>query len=69
MYPPLPIEEVQIRLTPPKVVTFLIAILAIALGIVLHQGWYSIESLDRWDFWLSAGGGLLLALGCVFKGL
>ncbi len=49
--------------------TFLIAILAIALGIVLHQGWYSIESLDRWDFWLSAGGGLLLALGCVFKGI
>jgi hypothetical protein len=50
-------------------VTFLIAILAIALGIVLHQGWYSIEGLDRWDFWLSAGGGLLLGLACIFKGL
>ncbi len=53
------------RLSAPTVKTFTIGALALVAGIVLHQGWVGIEVDPDLTFWLTAGGGILLALGAL----
>ncbi len=53
------------RLSAPTVKTFTIGALALVAGIVLHQGWAGVEVDPDVTFWLTAGGGILLALGAL----
>ncbi len=53
------------RLSAPKQIVFLIAIIAIIVGIVL---WLMGQNADI-AFWTTAAGGVLLALSNMLKGL
>lgn len=53
------------RLSAPKQLVFLIAVIAIIVGIVL---WLMGQNTDI-AFWVTAGGGVLLALANMLKGL
>ncbi len=53
------------RLSAPTVKTFTLGALALVGGIVLHQGWVGIEVDADVVYWLTAGGGILLALGAM----
>ena len=53
------------RLSAPTVKTFTIGVLALGAGIVLHQGWLGIDVDPEVAYWLTAGGGILLALGAL----
>ncbi len=57
------------RLTPPTTPVFVIAVIALALGILLHLGVVSIAALQPFTFWLAAGAALLLAAGALFRGV
>lgn len=52
-------------LTPPKVITFWIAILLGVLGVIS----FFVASLAPYAFWLVLAGLVLLVLGLVVKGL
>jgi len=55
------------KLTPPKNITFLVAV---ALGILGFLGNYvSIPFVSQYGFWFMTVGFVLLALGNLFKGL
>ena len=54
-------------MNPPKKITFLIALILGALGIVSQ--FVSIPFVKNYDFWFVAAGWALLILGCCFKGL
>jgi hypothetical protein len=55
------------RLTPPRKITFLIAIILGLLGIFGNLT--PIPVVSSYAFWLLAFGFVLLALGCMLKGL
>ncbi len=61
------------RLTPPTKATFGLSLLAIAIGIVLHLGVVDLADLadvtnaEDYAFWLTAGGGILMAIGVLFR--
>lgn len=55
------------RLTPPTTGTFTLSVLAIIAGIATHYGY--IDALLEYEFWLLAGGALLLVAGVVFRKL
>lgn len=58
------------RLTPPTKSTFGLAIAAIVAGIAVQLGVVDAADLTDFEdvaFWLTAGGGLLMALGVLFK--
>jgi hypothetical protein len=56
------------RLSPPKNVTFIISVALIAFGLLAH--FTDVVDLDTdTAFLITAGGGVLLALGCWLKGL
>lgn len=55
------------RLSAPTNKTFIVAAAALVLGIVLWGGWLGFDAPPELSFWLSAGGGLLLALGAIFN--
>jgi len=58
-------EGTVMKLSAPKQLTFLIAILAIIVGIAL---WVTGTTTEV-AFWAAAAGGVLLAAGNVLKGL
>ncbi len=53
------------RLSAPTVKTFTIGTLALVAGIALHQGWVGVDVDADVTYWLTAGGGILLALGAL----
>lgn len=55
------------KLTPPKVHTFWIAVILGALGIAAHFG--MISGLAAYAFWLLTIGFVLLVLAVLVKGL
>ncbi len=55
------------RLSPPKNVTWALAVLIGLLGIVGSQ--FSIPYVSDYDFWLVVAGFGLLVLGTLFRGL
>ncbi|MCI0496178.1 hypothetical protein L0Z72_14320 [candidate division KSB1 bacterium] len=57
------------RMNAPKVLTWLISVILGVGGILLKLDVINIVALDKFDFWLVAGGFVLLALGNIFKGL
>ncbi len=54
------------RLSAPTVKTFTLGALALVAGIVIHQGWIGVTADPDIVYWLTAGGGILLALGAIF---
>ncbi|MBW3666860.1 MAG: hypothetical protein KY394_04615 [Actinobacteria bacterium] len=56
-------------LTPPKTVTFAISAIAIVLGILMDPEIGLITGYENLAFWLLAGGGVLLSVGVLFKGI
>ncbi|MGH8946398.1 MAG: hypothetical protein ACRDVL_09620 [Acidimicrobiia bacterium] len=57
------------RLSPPKTVTFVIAALAILFGILTDPEIGLITGYENLAFWLLAGGGVLMSLGVMLKGV
>ncbi len=57
------------KLSPPKVLTWWIAVIAGVLGILIYQGIIAIVGLSGYAFWFEAGAFILLTLGALFKGL
>ena len=57
----------SMRLTPPSTGTFTLSVLAILAGIATHYGY--IDALAEYEFWLLAGGAVLLVIGVVFRKL
>lgn len=55
------------KLTEPKVVTFWIAVVLAALGVLASQGY--ISGLSSYSFWLVVAGFVLLALANLLKDL
>jgi hypothetical protein len=55
------------KLTPPKVVTFWIAVALAFLGFLGAQG--ILASLAGYAIWLLVAGFVLLALGCLLRDL
>ena len=57
------------RLTPPKMITFVISAVAIVLGILMSPEIGLIAGQEDLAFWFLAGGGVLLAIGVMFEGI
>lgn len=57
----------KLNLSAPKVVTFWIAVLLAALGVLASQGF--LAGLASYAFWLVVAGFVLLALATLFKDL
>lgn len=57
------------RLTPPKMVTFVVSAIAILLGILMDPQIGLIGGYENLAFWLLAGGGVLLSIGVMFEGI
>lgn len=57
------------NLTPPKMVTFVISAIAIVLGILMDPEVALIGGYENLAFWLLAGGGVLMSLGVMFRGV
>ena len=55
------------KLSPPKVVTFWIAVILAALGVLASQG--IVPGLSGYAFWLVVVGFILLALANLVKDL
>lgn len=57
----------KLKLSPPKVVTFWIAVALAVVGLLAFQG--MLTGLAAYAFWLVAVGFVLLALGNLVKSL
>ncbi len=57
------------KLSPPKVVTWWVAVIVAAVGVLLHLDYVRIPALSPYVFWLGAGSAGLLALATLLKGL
>jgi len=57
----------KLKLSEPKVVTFWIAVLLAALGVLAYNG--IISGLSSYDFWLVVAGFVLLAVANLVKDL
>jgi hypothetical protein len=55
------------KLSAPKVITWWIAIILGALGLLSHEG--ILSTLDAYSFWLVIAGLIVLALGTLLKNL
>lgn len=55
------------KLTPPKVVTFWIAVVLVVLGLIGRFG--NVAGLAQYDFWLVVIGFILLALAVLMRRL
>ena len=55
------------KLTPPKVVTFWIAVVLAVLGLIGELG--VVAALSGFAFWLAFAAFVVLALGLLVKGL
>jgi hypothetical protein len=56
-----------LRLSAPTTKTFTLGARALVAGIVLHQEWVGVSVDPDIVYWLTAGGGILLALGAIFN--
>jgi hypothetical protein len=59
--------ETNMKLTPPKVVTWWVAVILGVLGLLGHFG--TIAALSPYAFWLVAAGLILLVIACLVKNL
>jgi nicotinamide riboside transporter PnuC len=57
----------SIRLSAPKVITWVIAVIVGAVGILAHL--VTIQALSGYAFWLVAAAFVLLAIAALIKGL
>jgi hypothetical protein len=57
------------RLTPPAVATWVIALVVGVLGIAAHTGVFRIAGLGVDPFWLVTIGYVLLLVGSLIRGL
>lgn len=57
----------SIRLSAPKVITWVIAVIVGAVGILAHL--VTIQVLSGYAFWLVAAAFVLLAIASLIKGL
>lgn len=57
----------SMKLTPPTKTVFSLGSLLVILGIVSH--FIAIPIVGAYEFWYLAIGGVLLIMGCLFKGL
>ncbi|MFO8035311.1 MAG: hypothetical protein R6U57_01600 [Anaerolineales bacterium] len=57
----------DLNLSAPKVITFWIAVLLAALGVLASQG--ILAPIAEYAFWLVVAGFVLLALATLFKNL
>jgi hypothetical protein len=64
----IPAEEVYMRLTPPSVASWLIALVVGGLGILIHMGAVHVR-LGVDSFWLVGAGFLLLLIASLVRGL
>ncbi len=55
------------KLTPPKVITFVIAVILGVLGILGH--FFTIAFVSTYAWWFLMAGFILLVLANLFKGL
>ena len=55
------------KLTPPKVITWWIAVILGVLALLGHLG--VIAALGKYDFWFAIAGLALLAIACLVKNL
>ncbi len=55
------------RLSAPTGRTFGLAVVALIVGIVLRSGWIGLDVSPDVTYWLTAAGGILLALGVIFN--
>ena len=55
------------KLSPPKFITWIVALILGVLGLLGHLG--TIASLAKYDFWLMTAGLVLMLLACLIKGL
>jgi hypothetical protein len=55
------------KLTPPKVITFVIAVILAFLGLLGYTK--SLAIVEPYSFWLLFAGFVLLAIACLVKGL
>jgi hypothetical protein len=55
------------KLTPPKVITWWIALILGVLALLGHLG--NIAALAKYDFWLAIVGLALMLVACLVKGL
>ena len=55
------------KLTPPKNVTWIVALILAILALLGHLG--TIAALAKYDFWLALVAAALLLLASLFRGL
>lgn len=56
------------RLTPPKTVSWTVALLLLALGVAGKQMPLPLD-LSAYTFWLVVASSVLLLVACLFKGI
>lgn len=57
------------KLSPPKAVTWWLAVIVAAVGVLLHLGYVNIPVLSPYIFWLPVGSAGLLAIATLLNGL
>jgi len=60
--------ESAVRLTPPKNVTWTLALLLLLLGVLAKQMPLPLD-LSAYAFWLVGASSVLLVIACLFKGI
>jgi len=60
--------ESAVRLTPPKNVTWTLALLLLVLGVLAKQMALPF-GLSAYAFWLVVASSVLLVVACLFKGI
>jgi hypothetical protein len=61
-------QEVSVKLTPPSVASWLIAVIVGGIGILIHIGAVHVR-LGVEPFWLVGAGFILLVLATLVRGL
>jgi hypothetical protein len=59
--------DMKMKLTPPKTITWWIAVILGVLGLLGHFG--TIAALSPYAFWLVTAGLVLLAVACLVRNL
>ena len=57
------------RLSPPKIVSWSVAVLFGFIGILLDQGLIPVDIYPDLDFWMMTGAFLILAFATLLKGI
>jgi hypothetical protein len=59
--------DIKMKLTPPKVITWWVAVILGVLGLLGHFG--TVAALSPYAFWLVAAGLILLVVATLIKNL